>query len=190
LQAGRLSTARLALLFVRCCAGPLIATIRRMDEIVTTPTATAPAPAKPGKRRRVSTAVRRALDALALGRAKSITEAAEHAGITRETLSRSLGKPHVAEYVERRARAKLALGVGRAAEVKIELLDCDSQHVRNDASSFVLGVHGIKPAAEPQVVTNVNVIPGYVIMPPLRRSGQERPGLDIDGVAVEVDAET
>jgi hypothetical protein len=48
-----------------------------MDEIVTTPTEAAPTPTKPGKRRRVSTAVRRALDALALGKAKCITEAAD-----------------------------------------------------------------------------------------------------------------
>ena len=47
--------------------------------------------------------------------------------------------------------------------MKIELLDCDSAHVRNDASTFVLGVAGIKPKSDPQVSVNIELKAGYVI---------------------------
>jgi hypothetical protein len=45
----------------------------------------------------------------------------------------------------------------------MELLDSASEHVRNDASAFVLGLAGIKPKADAQVSVNIDIKAGYVI---------------------------
>jgi hypothetical protein len=42
-------------------------------------------------------------------------------------------------------------------------LDCESSHVRNDASTFVLGVAGIKPTPDPNINLNIEMRAGYVI---------------------------
>lgn len=123
-------------------------------------------PRKPReKKRTVPKKVRAAITALNNGTAKTVKKAAESAGISREYFSRSMSKPHVAEYMRTMSARTIALASGRAAAVKVDLLDCESSHVRNDASSFVLGVAGIQP-----VQTNLNLnlrgeIPhaGYVI---------------------------
>lgn len=47
--------------------------------------------------------------------------------------------------------------------MKLELLDSASEHVRNDASAFVLGLAGIKPKADAQVSVNIDIKAGYVI---------------------------
>jgi hypothetical protein len=49
--------------------------------------------------------------------------------------------------------------------LKVDLLDCESSHVRSDASTFVLGVAGIKPAADPNISLRVGleIHAGYVI---------------------------
>jgi hypothetical protein len=117
----------------------------------------------PERTRPISRRIRAACDALVHGDVKTITEAAAKANLSREHLSRELSKPHIAEYLRQKACRTLAIGAGRAAAVKIELLDSNSEHVRNDASAFVLGLAGIRPAADPTMQVNVNVKAGFVI---------------------------
>lgn len=117
------------------------------------------------KPRRIPASVKRACDLLERGEAKTITDAAAMAGISREYLSRSLGKGHIQGYLNSRARRRLALGVLRAAATKVELLDCDSLHVRNQASSDVLALAGfiVKDGVAPLVNLDLRQAPGYTI---------------------------
>jgi hypothetical protein len=101
-------------------------------------------PAGPDRPRRISHKVRTAITAMVAGDVKTITDAAEKAGLSREHLSRELSKPHVAEHLRQKVSRSLAIASARAGAVKTELLDSTSEHVRNDASSFVLGLAGIK----------------------------------------------
>jgi len=117
--------------------------------------------AKP--KQRIPQRVRRACEHLIEGRAKTVKDAAEQAGISREWLSRQLGKDHVIEYLNRRSRRELAVAQAKAAAVKVSLLDADSEHVRNDASSYVLALQGIEPIKHTTQDVNVTVTPGYVI---------------------------
>jgi len=116
-----------------------------------------------GKSRPISRRIRAACDALVHGDVKTVTEAAAKANLSREHLSRELSKPHIAEYLRLKACRTLAIGAGRAAAVKMELLDSASDHVRNDASAFVLGLAGIKPKSDAQVSVNIDIKAGYVI---------------------------
>jgi hypothetical protein len=106
--------------------------------------------------------VKRACDLLERGEAKTITDAAAMAGISREYLSRSLGKGHIQGYLNSRARRRLALGVLRAAATKVER---DSLHVRNQASSDVLALAGfiVKDGVAPLVNLDLRQAPGYTI---------------------------
>jgi len=97
------------------------------------------------------------------GECKTVTDAAAKANCTREYLSRSLSRPDIAEYLRNKAGRTIAIAAARAAAVKVDLLDCDSSHVRNDASSFVLETAGIRPARDPQVNLNLSVSAGYII---------------------------
>jgi hypothetical protein len=117
--------------------------------------------------------VRAAIDAMVSGKCKRICDAAEHAGLARESLSRALSTPHVAEHLRQKVLRHLAIAAARAGYVKGELLDSDSEIVRDRASSFVLGLAGIQPAGSPSVSINLEVKAGYVIdlsddPPPLR----------------------
>jgi hypothetical protein len=121
-------------------------------------------PAEPiDKTRRIPEKLRRALDLLATGKCKTQLEAAEQVGLTRETLCRNLAKPHVAEYIRRRAIRTVAIAAGRAAEVKAEHLDCPDSMVRDRSSSFVLATAGIGPATAPSLSINLEMRAGYVI---------------------------
>jgi hypothetical protein len=117
----------------------------------------------PERTRPISRRIRAACDALVHGDVKTVTEAAAKANLSREHLSRELSKPHIAEYLRQKACRTLAIGAGRAAAVKMELLDSASEHVRNDASAFVLGLAGIKPATDPTTQLNISVRAGFVI---------------------------
>jgi hypothetical protein len=122
-----------------------------------------PAPAEPLPPRRISKKVRAAIDAMVSGKCKRICDAAEHAGLARESLSRALSTPHVAEHLRQKVLRHLAIAAARAGYVKGELLDSDSEIVRDRASSFVLGLAGIQPAGSPSVSINLEVKAGYVI---------------------------
>jgi hypothetical protein len=94
---------------------------------------------------------------------KKICEAAEKAGLARESLSRALSTPHVAEYLRLQTVRRLGIAAARAGHTMVELLDSDSEIVRDRASSFVLGLADIAPAATPSVYLNIEVKAGYVI---------------------------
>jgi len=121
-------------------------------------------PALPPKTRPISRRVKRAIGMMVRGEAKTITSAAELAGLSREALSRALAKPHVVRYLHEKTQRSLAIAAGRAGAVKVELLDSKNARVRSDASTFVLGLAGIKPATDPQVSINIDLpAAGYVI---------------------------
>jgi hypothetical protein len=124
-------------------------------------------------KRRVSKRVKDAVEALCTGDAKTIKAAAKKVGMARESLSRALDKPHVAELMRTRTIRQLARASARAGAVKEELLDSDNELVRDRASSFILGLQGIAPASDPTVAVNISIKAGYVIdlsddPPPMR----------------------
>ena len=132
-----------------------------------------PAPAAPVAPRRISAKVRAAIGYMVNGDCKKICEAAEKAGLARESLSRALSTPHVAEFLRTQTVRRLGIAAARAGHTKVELLDSDSEIVRDRASSFVLGLAGIAPAGQPSVNVNIEVKAGYVIdltddPPPMR----------------------
>jgi len=132
-----------------------------MNEIATS---TDKLPAAPAGPKRITHKVRRAIDIMVAGDAKTITEAAEKAGLSREHLSRELSKSDVNTFLQQKVARALAIASARAGAVKTELLDSTSEHVRNDASSFVLGLAGIRPAESLSIAVNVNVArAGYCI---------------------------
>jgi hypothetical protein len=122
-----------------------------------------PAPAAPIAPRRISAKVRAAIGFMVNGDCKKICEAAEKAGLARESLSRALSTPHVAEYLRLQTVRRLGITAARAGHTKVELLDSDSEIVRDRSSTFILGLAGIAPAATPSVNLNIEVKAGYVI---------------------------
>jgi hypothetical protein len=149
-----------------------------MENITPAPRALAvldkpPADAAAMPHKRVSKKITAAIDKLVSGDCKKIAEAAESVGVARETLSRALSKPHVAELMRIKVLRALAMAAACAGAVKGELLDSDNELVRDRASTFVLGLAGIAPAANPSVLVNLNIRAGYVIdlsddAPPMR----------------------
>jgi hypothetical protein len=153
-----------------------------------------PAPAEPLPPRRISKKVRAAIDAMVSGKCKRICDAAEHVGLARESLSRALSQPHVAEHLRQKVLRHLAIAAARAGYVKGELLDSDSEIVRDRASTFVLGLANIAPAGAPTLNVNLDIRAGYVIdlsddpPPPMRIVSSTRPAAidsDEDGEASE-----
>lgn len=139
---------------------------------MTTDAPTLPAPAP--KPRQIPKRVREAIDLLAR-RKMTVTAAAQKVGLSREYLSRSIGEPHVAEYLRRKAGRIVAVGAVRAATREIELIDSPSEHVSHDASKHVLAIAGIKPSNDTQVSVNAHVNIGWII--DLRRDDRPpRPG--------------
>jgi hypothetical protein len=116
----------------------------------------------PARKRPIPKAIRIAVEALTSG-AKTVTDAAEKAGISREYLSRELSKPHIAEYLRQKAARVVAIAAGRASARLVELIDSDSQHTSFDATKHTLAIAAIKPAAEPNVSLNFEVKAGWVI---------------------------
>jgi hypothetical protein len=113
--------------------------------------------------KRIPPRVREAIAAMVGGECKTVTAAAEKVGLSREYLSRQLSVPHITEFMQNKVRRRLNVAAARAGSTKIDLLDCDSLHVRNDASSYILGLAGITPLSTPSVSFNVNIRAGYVI---------------------------
>jgi hypothetical protein len=122
-----------------------------------------PAPTAPIAPRRISKKVRTAIGFMVNGDCKKICEAAEKAGLARESLSRALSTPHVAEHLRLQTVRRLGIAAARAGHTKVELLDSDSELVRDRASSFVLGLAGIAPATNPSVSVNLEIRAGYII---------------------------
>jgi hypothetical protein len=122
-----------------------------------------PAPADIGPPKRISKKVRAAIDAMVSGECKKICDAAAKVGLARESLSRALSTPHVAEHLRQKVIRHLAIHAARAGATKTELLDSASEIVRDRASSFVLGLAGIQPASNPSISVNLEIRAGYVI---------------------------
>jgi hypothetical protein len=123
--------------------------------------------------KRISKKVRAAIDAMVTGECKKIVDAAAKVGLARESLSRALSTPHVAEHLRQKVLRHLAIHAACAGATKTELLDSASELVRDRASSFVLGLAGIQPATNPSVSVNLEIKAGYVIdlsddPPPMR----------------------
>jgi hypothetical protein len=136
---------------------------------------------------RISAKVRAAVDAMVAGTAKTITDAADHVGLSREHLSRELSKPHITEHLRQKIKRSLAVGAVRAGATKLALLDSPNEMVRDRASTFVLGLIGIVPDAEP-VDRSAAQTPGLQIIiveralqPPAepREIMPVQPGIDI-----------
>jgi hypothetical protein len=112
-------------------------------------TAHVPAPAVPEDKsaqpKRITKKIRAAVDTLVQGDAKSITEAAEKAGLSRSHLSRELGKPHITAHLGDKVLRNLAVNSAKAGATKVQLLDSANEMVRDRASSFILGLAGISP---------------------------------------------
>jgi len=66
-------------------------------------------------------------------------------------------------FIARNARQNIQLGVLRASNRVLELIDAESEHVGLDASKHVLAIEGIKPRADAQVSVNIDIKAGYVI---------------------------
>ena len=90
-------------------------------------------------------------------------EAAKQAGMSETYLSTALRKPEIQAFIARKSRETIALGVLRASNRVIELVDAASEHVSLDASKHVLAIEGIRPPDQGQVNVNVGVSVGYVI---------------------------
>jgi hypothetical protein len=123
-----------------------------------------PAPAEGLTVKRISKKVRTAIDLMVRGDCKKICDAAAKVGLARESLSRALSTPHVAQHLREKVLRHLAIAAARAGAVKGELLDSDSEIVRDRASSFVLGLAGIQPATAPAISVNMEQRAGYVII--------------------------
>lgn len=103
-----------------------------------------PLPADAGRpAKHISKKITTAIDLMVSGKCKKIVDAAEKAGLARESLSRALSKPHVAEHMRQKVMRSLAIAATRASATKVELLNSDNEMVRDRASSFVLGLAGI-----------------------------------------------
>jgi hypothetical protein len=111
----------------------------------------APPPATAERPRRISKKITTAIDLMVSGECKKITEAAEKVGLARESLSRALSKPYIAEHLRQKVLRSLAIAATRAGATKVELLDSANEMVRDRASSFVLGLAGIQPATSPSL---------------------------------------
>ena len=74
-----------------------------------------------------------------------------------------MSRPHIAEHMRQRVVRSLSVASARASATKIALLDRASEHVRDNASTFVLGLAGIKPETAPTISLNIEVKAGYVI---------------------------
>jgi hypothetical protein len=92
----------------------------------------APAPiVPPDAPKRISKKVRAAIDLMVSGECKKICDAAEKVGLARESLSRALSTPHVAEHLRTKVLRHLGIATARAGATKVELLDSVSEIARD-----------------------------------------------------------
>lgn len=120
-------------------------------------------PALPGQSGRISKRLQKALHLITSG-GRSITDAAKEVGMARETLSRSLKKPHVAAERERLMKDLIQSEGQRSIAVMATLRDnAASEHVRLDAAARLAALAGYTPK-NPAVNTNITLhTPGWII---------------------------
>ena len=90
-------------------------------------------------------------------------DAAKACGMSETYLSTALRKPEIQAFIARKSRETIQLGVLRASNRVLELVDAASEHVSLDASKHVLAIEGIRPPDQGQVSVSVGVSVGYVI---------------------------
>jgi hypothetical protein len=113
---------------------------------------------------RVPPKVREAIRLLVEGDCKTIAAAGRRVGLSREYLSRALHQRHVSAYLIDKIQRHVAVGGARGAARMVKLVDAaKSEHVQFDSARFLLGVAGVKPAADANVNLNVDVRAGFVI---------------------------
>ena len=119
--------------------------------------------AKPAREPRISKRMRKVLTILADQRCTQ-REAAKRVGMSETHLSTALRRPEIQAFIARRSRENLSVGVLRASNRVLELVDAGSEHVSLDASKHVLGIAGIRPPSDANSTNvNINIAPGYVI---------------------------
>lgn len=132
----------------------------------------------------ISAKVRAAIDAMVADTAKTITDAAAVAGISREHLSRELSKPHVAEHMRQKIKRTLVVGAARAGATKLALLDSSNEMVRDRASSYVLGLIGVVPEAAASAAPSGIASPGVVIQ--IITHDPRPPMIDVTPAQIEI----
>lgn len=134
-----------------------------MQELAAIPEPSAKPPGK-AKKRRVPARVAHAIDLLYSGECKTQKAAAERAGLTREYLNRALAKEHIHDYLTHKAKLEIRAALPMAVAVKQALLDAESEKVRSEVASEIMGIGGISaPKPGHQTNVNVSVAAGYVI---------------------------
>lgn len=110
--------------------------------------------------------VRMGIELLVSGKAGSVGEAAAKAGLARETLSRQMNKPSGRAEINAQIARRMGGAVLAKASGAIEQLisRAASEHVRLDASKFILAMSGYASGGPSPVNVSVNMMPaGYVI---------------------------
>lgn len=115
------------------------------------------------KKARISKRLREVIHLLASGECKTIKAAAARTNMHPNYLYGAIKKPEVRVFMERETRQTVALGMMRAGNRLVELVDAGSEHVSLDASKHMLAIAGIKPAADAQVSVNIDLKAGFVI---------------------------
>lgn len=134
-----------------------------MQELAIPSEASGSAPTR-AKQRRISPAVKQALDLLFSGECKTQKAAAERAKISPEYLSRQLALDHVNDYYVRKAKREIRSDLGRAVAVKRALLHSDSDKVANEVANDIMAIAGISVPKQPGITINNTVeAAGYVI---------------------------
>ena len=134
-----------------------------MPQLGLDPVLAKPIPPITDPERRVSKRIRQIVDLLVTGECKTQRAACERTNLHPSYVSRELKKSHVRVFIERRARETIASGMMRASARLNELVDAGSEHVSLDATKHLLGIAGIKPAADAQVSVSIDIKAGYVI---------------------------
>lgn len=79
---------------------------------------------------------------------------AERVGITVRGVYSALRRPHVQAEIERRVRQHLkGVALPAAAATAVALLSAESEYVKADIAKHLLGIHGVKPDANPSAAS-------------------------------------
>jgi len=97
-----------------------------------------------------SAKVKRAIDAMLNGHAKSQRQAAAMVGLTPQALNRALQKPHIQEFIRKHVDQRIrTVGFLKAANTLEHLAaNAQSEYVKADVSKHMLAIAGVKPTAE------------------------------------------
>jgi hypothetical protein len=120
--------------------------------------------AKGAEKVRITKRVQQAIDLLVTGDCDTMKDAAIKVGLHPDYLSRTLKKPQVKAFLERRSRETIAGLLPKAVATLTKLLNAESEHVQKDVAIHLLRLAGIEPASDGRSpLVNVNVIAGEVV---------------------------